>query len=164
MSSGEGFAAWETTANETIKYYKSNKEVGLTAAQVQENTKYGLNAFPAPSGKSIFEMITDEFKDQMVQVLLFAVVLGFVFAFFEEDPEERASAFIEPFVIILILSTVISVVQEIKTQASVESLKAFQPNIAHVLRDGVVQEIDASQLVCGDIVEVGEGQQIPTDC
>jgi Ca2+ transporting ATPase len=48
----------------------------------------------------------------MVQVLLFAVVLGFVFAFFEEDPEERTSAFIEPFVIILILvlNAVISVV------------------------------------------------------
>jgi magnesium-transporting ATPase (P-type) len=102
----------------------------------------------------------------MVQVLLFAVVLGFVFAFFEEDPEERTSAFIEPFVIILILAlnAVISVVQEIKAQASVESLKAFQRNIAHVLRDRVVQEIDASQLARGDIVEVGEGQQVPADC
>jgi magnesium-transporting ATPase (P-type) len=76
----------------------------------------------------------------MVQVLLFAVFLGFVFAFFEEGPEERTSTFIEPIVIILILvlNAVISVVQEIKGQASVESLKAFQPNIAHVLRDGVV--------------------------
>jgi hypothetical protein len=37
----------------------------------------------------------------MAQVLLFAVVLGIVFPFFEEDSEERASAFIEPFVIIL---------------------------------------------------------------
>jgi Ca2+-transporting ATPase len=59
---------------------------------------------------------------------------------------------------------VISVVQEIKAQAPAESLKAFQPNIAHVLRDGVVQEIDASQLVCRDIVEVGEGQQVLADC
>jgi hypothetical protein len=61
-SSGEGFAAWAITADETIRYYKSSKEVGLTAAQVQENTKYGLNVFPALPGKSIFEMITDQFK------------------------------------------------------------------------------------------------------
>jgi hypothetical protein len=75
MSSGEGFATWVTTADETIKYdyYKSNKEVGL-------------NVLPAPPGKSIFEMITGQFKDRMVQVLLFAVVMGFVFAFFEGDP------------------------------------------------------------------------------
>jgi Na+/H+-dicarboxylate symporter len=77
---GEGFAAWVTTDDETINHdYKSNKEVGL-------------NVFPAPPGKSIFEMITHQFKDRMVQVLLFAVVMGFVFAFFEEDPEERTSA------------------------------------------------------------------------
>jgi Ca2+ transporting ATPase len=61
------------------------QEVGLTAAQVQENTKYGLNVFPVPPGKSIFEMITDQFKDQMIQVPLFTVVLGFVFVFFEQD-------------------------------------------------------------------------------
>jgi Ca2+ transporting ATPase len=111
-------------------------------------------------------MITGQFKDRMVQVFLLAAVLGFVFAFFQEDLEERTSAFIEPFVaiLILVLNVAISVVQEIKVQASVESLKAFQPNITHVLRDGVVQEIDASQLVCGDIVEVGEGQQVPADC
>jgi magnesium-transporting ATPase (P-type) len=78
MSSGEGFAVWATTANETIKYDLSNKKVGLTAAQVQENTKYDLNVFPAPPGKSIFGMITDQFKDRMVQVLLFAVILGLV--------------------------------------------------------------------------------------
>jgi hypothetical protein len=52
MSSGGGFAAWATTGDERIKYYKSNKEVGLTAAQVRENMKYRLNVFPAPPGKS----------------------------------------------------------------------------------------------------------------
>jgi Ca2+-transporting ATPase len=60
-------------------------------------------------------------------------------------------------ILILALNAVIFFVQEIKAQASVESLKAFQPNIAHVLRDGVVLEIDASSSVCGDTVEVGEG-------
>jgi hypothetical protein len=63
MSSGEAFAAWATTADEMIKYYKSSKEIGLTAAQVQENMEHGLNVFPAPPWKSIFEMTADQFKD-----------------------------------------------------------------------------------------------------
>jgi Ca2+ transporting ATPase len=48
----------------------------------------------------------------VVRVFLLAVVLSFVFAVFEEGPEERTRAFIEPFVIILILvlNAVISVV------------------------------------------------------
>jgi Ca2+-transporting ATPase len=111
VSSDEGFTAWATTADETIRYYKSNMEVGLTAAQFQENTKYGLNVFPAPPGKSSFDMITDRFKDWMVQVLLFAVVLGFVCVL--RRGSGGADECIEPFVIILILvlNAVISVVQ-----------------------------------------------------
>jgi Ca2+ transporting ATPase len=166
MAAEEQFPAWASTADDTIGFYKSNKEVGLTAAQVEENKKFGENVLKTPEGKTILQMFLGQFGDRMVQVLLFAVVLGFVFAFFEEDPEERTNAFIEPFVIVLILvlNAVISVVQEIKAQASVESLKSFQPNIAHVVRDGAVQEIEAAKLVCGDIIEVGEGQQVPADC
>jgi magnesium-transporting ATPase (P-type) len=56
------------------------------------------------------------------------------------------------------------VVQEIKAQASVESLKVFQPDIAQLIRDGVVHKIDAVQMVSGDVTEVVEGQQVRADC
>jgi hypothetical protein len=53
----------------------------------------------------------------MAQILLFEVVLGFVCVFFEEDVEERRNAFIEPFVIILVLHAVIWLVQPTEAQA-----------------------------------------------
>jgi Ca2+ transporting ATPase len=102
VSSDEVFPAWAKIADETIDHYKSNKKVGLTRRR-EENKKSGRNVFPASPGNSIFDMVADQFTDWMVQVLLFAIVLGFVFPFFEGSPEERTSAVIALFVIVLIL-------------------------------------------------------------
>lgn len=153
-------------ASQVLGFYGTDPVKGLTSQQVEQNKKYGTNTFPPPPQKSVFQMILEQFEDKMVIVLLFAVVLGFIFAFLETDPEERVTAFIEPFVIIviLVLNATISVIQEINANKSVDSLKKLQPSIAHVVRNGEIVEIDAGELVCGDLIEVGEGQQVPADC
>ncbi|KAH0794254.1 SERCA-type calcium-translocating P-type ATPase [Histomonas meleagridis] len=160
------YEAYDKDPEEIFKHFGTDPVKGLTNEKAQANIeKFGRNAFPPPSKKSILSMIIEQFQDKMVLVLLFAVVLGFIFAFIEEDPEERVTAFIEPWVIIVILAlnAFISVMQEINADKSVESLKSFQPNKAHVIRDGEIVEIDAEDIACGDLVEVGEGHQVPAD-
>jgi len=152
---------------EVASFFNSNLEDGLKDEQVTINRgKHGKNVVPPPETESIFEMILEQFKDPTVLILLGAVVLGFVFAFLEEDPEERVTAFIEPFVIILILAinSTIAVIQDLNARASVEALKAYQPNLANVIRNGQLLEISAEDLVCGDLVEVSEGKTVPADC
>jgi Ca2+ transporting ATPase len=89
----------------------------------------------------------------MIIVLLISAVIGFVFAFLKEDPEERTTPFIEPFVIItiLILNATITLVKDLKAQKSVADLKQFQPDKCHAKRDG-------------SLIEVSVGQQVPADC
>ena len=157
---------WECDVNKIASFYNSDLEKGLTSSQVEANRQsYGPNSFPPPPKKSILSMILEQFEDKMVLVLLFAVVLGFVFAFMETDPEERTTAFIEPWVIIVILAlnAFISVMQELNAQSSVDALKQFQAETANVYRDGKLQQINSDQVVCGDVIEVGEGQPIPAD-
>lgn len=42
-------------------------------------------------------------------------------------------------------------------------MKAYEAESAVVIRDGKIQEIPSAQLVCGDLVQVSEGQQVPAD-
>ncbi|KAK8877997.1 Sarcoplasmic/endoplasmic reticulum calcium ATPase 2 [Tritrichomonas musculus] len=157
---------WGTELGEIAKFYNSSLQNGLTSSQVEENRKlYGPNSLPPPPKKTILQMILEQFEDKMVLVLLFAVVLGFVFAFLETDPEERKTAFIEPWVIIIILAlnAFISVMQEISADKSVDALKSFQAETANVIRDGKPSQINSKEVVVGDIIEVGEGQPIPAD-
>jgi calcium-translocating P-type ATPase len=66
-------------------------------------------------------------------------------------------------VLIIMLNAAFSFVQELQAERAVEALAKYLPQRAKVERDGVVTEIDASQLVPGDLVVIEEGDRVPAD-
>ncbi|MGH0168057.1 UNVERIFIED_CONTAM: hypothetical protein FKN15_072065 [Acipenser sinensis] len=82
---------------ECLAYFGVNENSGLSPEQVKKNMeKYG------PNGKTIWELVAEQFEDLLVRILLLAACISFVLALFEEG-EETVTAFVEPFVILLIL-------------------------------------------------------------
>jgi P-type E1-E2 ATPase len=53
--------------------------------------------------------------------------------------------------------------QESKAEASLAALEKMMKNIARVRRDGQAAEIDAEELVPGDIVLMEAGNRVPAD-
>lgn len=66
-------------------------------------------------------------------------------------------------VLIIVLNAAFSFVQELQAERAVEELVKYLPQRARVERDGVATEIDATQLVPGDLVVIGEGDRIAAD-
>lgn len=140
-------------------------ERGLTQAEVQRaREKHGWNELAKPEGKSIFAMIFEQFTDLMVIILLVAAVISFVIALMD-DKEEGLVAYVEPFVILLILiaNAAVGVWQESNAEAALEALKALQSETAKVLRDGEWSTVAGRDLVPGDIVELSVGSTVPAD-
>merc|ERR1712073_22464 len=142
-------------------------ERGLSQDQVKKNKeKYGPNELPAEEGKSIWQLVLEQFDDLLVKILLLAAIISFVLAFFEDD-DDSITAFVEPFVIltILIANACVGVWQERNAELAIEALKEYEPEMGKVIRtdkDGV-QKLRAKEIVPGDICEISVGDKIPAD-
>ncbi|XP_068161225.1 ATPase sarcoplasmic/endoplasmic reticulum Ca2+ transporting 1, like isoform X3 [Antennarius striatus] len=152
---------------ECLAYFGVNEQTGLTTDQFKKNLeKHGYNELPAEEGKSIWELIVEQFEDLLVRILLLAACISFVLAWFEEG-EETVTAFVEPFVILLILiaNAVVGVWQERNAEDAIEALKEYEPEMGKVYRSDrkSVQMIKAREIVPGDIVEVSVGDKVPAD-
>uniref|UniRef100_A0A3B3CSE7 Calcium-transporting ATPase n=1 Tax=Oryzias melastigma TaxID=30732 RepID=A0A3B3CSE7_ORYME len=149
------------TVEEVLSFFNVNESTGLSLEEVRkQRDRYG------PNGKSLWELVVEQFEDLLVRILLLAACISFVLAWFEEG-EETVTAFVEPFVILLILiaNAIVGVWQERNAENAIEALKEYEPEMGKVYRQDrkSVQRIKARDIVPGDIVEVAVGDKVPAD-
>uniref|UniRef100_A0A2K6D5B8 Calcium-transporting ATPase n=1 Tax=Macaca nemestrina TaxID=9545 RepID=A0A2K6D5B8_MACNE len=161
-------AAHAKTTEECLAYFGVSETTGLTPDQVKRNLeKYGPNGkCPLEERLTLWELVIEQFEDLLVRILLLAACISFVLAWFEEG-EETITAFVEPFVILLILiaNAIVGVWQERNAENAIEALKEYEPEMGKVYRADrkAVQRIKARDIVPGDIVEVAVGDKVPAD-
>uniref|UniRef100_A0A8C7QSG7 Calcium-transporting ATPase n=1 Tax=Oncorhynchus mykiss TaxID=8022 RepID=A0A8C7QSG7_ONCMY len=149
------------TVEEVLGYFCVNESTGLSCEQLRKSKeRWG------PNGKSLWELILEQFEDLLVRILLLAACISFTLAWFEEG-EGTITAFVEPFVILLILiaNAIVGVWQERNAENAIEALKEYEPEMGKVYRQDrkSVQRVRAKDLVPGDIVEVAVGDKVPAD-
>ncbi|KAF4781720.1 calcium-translocating P-type ATPase [Colletotrichum scovillei] len=158
-------SAFASPTEKVLSTLGVNPKTGLTDDQViASRTKHGKNVIPEEPPTPIWELILEQFKDQLVIILLGSAAVSFVLALF--DNEEGWSAFVDPAVIltILILNAVVGVSQESSAEKAIAALQEYSANSANVIRNGQVSRVKAEELVPGDVVSVHIGDRIPADC
>lgn len=152
MSGGK--TAYRLSAKDVLAQFESSKD-GLKQSQVSKlQHMYGSNKLKQLHKESIFIKYLRQFKDPMIALLIFSSIL----AFFLEDPRVA--------VVILGLvafNTIVGFTQEYKAEKLMQSLEKLVVSKARVIRDGKIEEIDASELVPGDVVLVSAGESVPAD-
>ncbi len=125
--------------------------------------RFGANEMLEEKGQNFIKLILKQFDDLLVKILIAAAIVSFILAAVDGDGE---LAFVEPTVIVLILiaNATVGVVTETNAEKAIEELKAYQADLATVLRDGRLRVVKASALVPGDIIELAVGAKVPADC
>ncbi len=93
-------------------------------------------------------MIWDQLKSTLVWVLIAAAALSAVL--------EHSYIDAGVILIIVVLNTAIGVIQEFKTEKTLENLRSLLTPQARVMRDGELQVISACDVVPGDILLLDE--------
>ncbi|POW09461.1 hypothetical protein PSTT_06831 [Puccinia striiformis] len=157
--------AHAASVQEVLDEFHLKPNHGLSSVQVKNSEKqWGKNVLPQEDGTSLFAMILEQFKDQLVIILLLSAIVSFALAILEES-EDKATAFVEPLVILLILiaNATVGVIQESNAEKAIEALMDYAPDEATVTRFGKTFKVHAADLVPGDVITVSVGDKVPAD-
>ncbi|MEO5562426.1 MAG: cation-translocating P-type ATPase [Chitinophagaceae bacterium] len=144
-----------TTIEETTVLLDSDTEKGLTIEKAKERLeRFGANTIAEARGITPLQILVNQFKSPIIFLLLFASGMSFGF---KEWLDGIA------IVIVIIINSAIGFYMEFKAQKSVAALKKLSSIPAKVLRGGKLYEINAEEIVPGDIVFSEAGDMIPAD-
>ncbi|MBV8414930.1 MAG: HAD-IC family P-type ATPase, partial [Verrucomicrobia bacterium] len=128
---------------------------GLSASEATNRLQtVGPNRLPAPPKEGLLKRFFKHFNDILIYILLFAGV---------------AKAFLGHWVdagvifAVAIINAVVGFIQEGRAEEALEGIRKMLSLRAHTRRAGEWLELDAAELVPGDIVRLRSGDRVPAD-
>ena len=154
---------WQTLKEEDVLHkLNTNEKNGLKEEDVKKLQKEeGKNKLQDSKKESIFIKFIKQFNDFMIIILIIASIISAIVSKIQGENDYIDSIII---ILIVILNAIMGVVQEQKAEKSIEALKKLTPQKAKVIRNGKKTEINAEDLVKGDIIILETGNYIPADC
>jgi len=147
---------WHTgTTDSLIEELKTDREKGLTTAEAEARLLvYGINELVERGGRTPFQIFLSQLTETMVLILIAAAVAAAALG----DIKDAAAI-----IAIVLLYAVLGFVQEHRAEQAIAALKKMAVPTVKAVRDGILKEISARELVPGDIVQLESGNLIPAD-
>ncbi len=147
--------AWHAMPAEAVLSKLDAREGGLSTAEAkQRRARFGPNRLPRPRQPGALRLYLRQFKNPLVYLLLLATLVSL-------GVGEMADALF--IFVVLQFNAAIGALQEWKAQRSAAALDALIREVAVARRDGVWVELDAEDLVPGDVVKLESGARIAAD-
>lgn len=166
MSSEPPFQAqpmpdWHSlTVEEALSRQDVAVDQGLSGAQIRaRQQQFGPNELEETAGRPTWEIILDQFKNIMLIMLIGVAVVSAVLDLMAQAfPKDAIAIFA-----IVLLNGLLGYVQESRAEKALAALKKLSSPRVRVVRDGQESEIDAKELVPGDVMLIEAGSQVAAD-
>jgi magnesium-transporting ATPase (P-type) len=141
-------------ADEVLSGLRGQRD-GLSAAEAADRFKaVGPNRLPAPPKEGPLKRFFKHFNDILIYILL---VAGVAKAFLGKWVDACV------IIAVAVINAVVGFIQEGKAEEALEGIRKMLSLRAHTRRDGEWIELDAAELVPGDIVRLRSGDRVPAD-
>lgn len=153
--------AWHTLSAEVaLQTLESDPATGLTATQVAERRQIlGWNELQEMAGRHSLTILWEQFTNIMLVMLIaVAVVSGIIDLRQGKFPKDAIAIFA-----IVILNGLLGYLQESRAEKALAALKRLSSPKVRVIRQGQTLEVEAKELVPGDIMLLEAGVQVSAD-
>ncbi|PZR29661.1 MAG: ATPase, partial [Azospira oryzae] len=120
----------------------------------QRLKQFGNNSITHEKKKSLLVVFMRQFNSPIVYLLILAAGLSF---FFQEWLDGAA------ILVVIFINSIIGFYMEYQAERSMEALKKLSVLPAKVIRDGELKEVNAEELVPGDLIFLEAGDMVPAD-
>ncbi len=148
-------AAWHSLGLGDVCKRLDASEHGLSEDEANVRLSgYGPNKLPQKPPAAFWQIALRQFTGPLIYILALAAVVSMAIG------DVKDAAFIAG---VLVLNAVIGAYQEWKAEQSSHALRKLLQIRASVHRDGEVREINAEEVVPGDVVWLESGNRVPAD-
>ncbi|MFC2029991.1 cation-transporting P-type ATPase, partial [Chloroflexota bacterium] len=153
----ESQSTWFTMTPEAVgKALQVDPAKGLSTAEVQQRLgEYGPNQLEEKKKEPGWQAFLRQYQDLMQLVLLGAAVINQIFT------GEWGTTLV--LIVLTIFNAVLALRGEAKAEASLSALAGTMKAITRVRREGTAKEVEAKELVPGDVVLMEAGDLVPAD-
>ena len=145
---------WALPIHECLNILETSHE-GLSEEEAKKRSfVFGPNAIPEKSKITKTKIFLNQLRSPLIFILLIA---GIITIFLKDYTD---AAFI---IVAALINCVLGFYQENKAETALSHLKTYIEKRTRILRDGHEYEIDAKQLVPGDVIHISQGERIPCD-
>ncbi|MEJ2480688.1 MAG: HAD-IC family P-type ATPase [Acidihalobacter sp.] len=155
MDVGQPPVDWHAaSADDALQSLDSTRQGLSTEEAAARLSARGPNRLPSPPPPSRLRRLALQFHNLLIYILLVAGVLTLVLGHW-----------IDAGVIfgVVVINALIGYVQEGKAEDAMAAIRAMLSPHATVLRDGHYMELDAAEIVAGDLVLLQAGDRVPAD-
>ena len=136
---------------------------GLTSQEAERRFReYGPNRVERVWRRPWPLRLLQEFAQFFSIILWIAAALAFLAEW--SSPGEGMARIACAIVIVILISGIFSFLQEYRNERTLSALQNLLPQQVEVLRDNTISKLTVEQLVIGDIILLGAGDNVPADC
>lgn len=153
---------WQMETKEAARRLETDEKQGLTSQMAAERlAQKGRNELAETDGKkSLFWRFLAQFDDFMILLLLGAAVVSVVISRLSGENDVLDAVMILG---IVVLNAALGLFQESKAEKALEALKKMAAPHARVVRESIVREIPAAEVVPGDLLLLETGDAVCAD-
>lgn len=142
-------------SEEVLRLLDTQPDSGLTAAEATRRFEQaGPNQLPEAKRRSALARMWAQFNNPLIVVLIVAGLVTLLLQHYIDSAVIFA---------VVVINAAIGFFQEGKAESALNAVRAMLASRANVIRNGERKEIDAANLVPGDLVLLESGDRVPAD-